>query len=246
MPHPDAPAEPLVAAPTPILPNQKVRLAIGGLGLPSDSMNRQLADLLTAELSRAQGLGLVDRQSFDKVLRELQLNLSGLVRAKDAVRVGKLLRAEWFLLGSTASSGASNAVIARIVDAQTGVMRDVGVFPCGDASPALAAKLAEFVRACRRAGNDAKPGVFLAVGTFQDLSVNDRLGNSRSDAGSTDRGLSRLGSDYAGARVRGCVAAESLDLAGLTDTSASALPRMQSAFWLVDGVYQSYEASKYG
>ena len=245
--HPNAPAEFPVTAPTPILPDQKVRLAIGGLGLPDDSMNRQLADLLTAELSRAQGLELVDRQSFDKVLRELELNLSGLVRAKDAVRVGKLLRAEWFLLGSTASSGASNAVIARIVDTQTGVMRDVGVFPFGDASPALAAKLAEFVRTCRRAGSDAKPGVFLAVGTFQDLSVNNRLGEfpaqmraqlTKAYQGS---GVAMLEREYVNALLQEV----RLDLAGLTDTSASALPRMQSAFWLVDGAYQSYETSEY-
>jgi hypothetical protein len=245
--HPNAAVEPQVALPTAVLPSQKVRLAIGGLGLPDDSMNRQLADLVTAELSGAKGLELVDRQSFDKVLRELELDLSGMVRAKEAVRVGKLLRAEWFLLGSTASSGASNAVIARIVDAQTGVMRDAGVFPCDDASPALAAKLAEFVRACRRAGGDTKPRVFLAVGTFQDLSLNNRLGEFPAQMRAQlikayqGSGVTMLEREYVNALLQEV----RLDLAGLTDTSASALPRMQSAFWLVDGVYQSYETSGY-
>ena len=127
--HPNAPTRPAVVPEPPLDPSHRVRLAIGWLGLPDEARNGQVADLLTAELSRAKGLELVDRQSLGTVLRELELNLSGVTRAKDAVRVGKLLHAEWFLLGSTVPAGGSNAVIARIVDARTGVMRDVGVFP---------------------------------------------------------------------------------------------------------------------
>jgi len=149
---------------------------VGWLGLPDETRNGQVADLLTAELTGAKSLELVDRQSLGKVLRELELDLSGIVRAKDAVRVGKLLKADWFLLGSAYTVGGSNAMVARIVDARTGILREVGIFPCDGTVPIMATKLAEFVRGCRQASSEAKPHVFLAVGTFHDLSVNNRLG----------------------------------------------------------------------
>src|SRR5436190_5823531 len=112
---------------TPIRLTEKVRLAIGGLGLSDENQNHELADLVLAELSNAEGLAIVDRQSLDKVLRELAMSLSGLVRAKDAVRVGKLLHADWFLLGSAASVSGTNSLVVRIVDARTGIMRDGAV-----------------------------------------------------------------------------------------------------------------------
>ena len=243
--HPNSPAEPAVAAPKPLLPSQNVRLAIGSLGLPDDSQNRQLGDLLTAELSGTKGLELVERQSLDRVLGELQLNLSGLVRARDAVRVGKLLRAEWFLLGTTAPAGAGKAVVARIVDAQTGIMRDVGVFTDDGARAGLATKLAQFVRDCRQAGSASKPRLFLAVGTFRDLSVNNRLAEfptqlrARLIQAYQGSGVTLLEREHVDALLQEV----RLDLAGLTETSGAPAPRMQSAFWLVDGYYQSYETS---
>ena len=243
----ERPAQPEVVPAVPIPLSHNVRLAIGWLGLPNQAQNLEVADLLTVELTGAKGLELVERKSLDRVLGELELNLAGLVRAKDAVRAGKLLKAEWFVLGSTAPAGAGNAVIARIVDAQTGVMRDVGVFPCDGLSPALATKLAQFVRACRQAGSEAKPRVFLAVGTFQDLSLNNRLGEFPQQLRTQlieayqGSGVTLLEREYVNALLQEV----RLDLAGLIDSRAAALPRMQSGFWLVDGAYQSYETSGY-
>src|ERR1035441_8352469 len=245
--HPGAPTQTAVLPEAPIDPSHRVRLAIGWLGLPDEVRNGQVADLLTAELTGAKGLELVDRQSLGTVLRELELNLSGLVRAKDAVRVGKLLHAEWFLLGNTAPAGASKAVIARIVDARTGVMRDVGVFSCDGASLTIAKELGEFVRGCRQAGGETKPHRFLAVGTFQDLSVNNRLGEFPAQLRAQlieayrGSGITMLEREHVSALLQEV----RLDLAGLTETSTAAPPRMQSAFWLVDGSYQSYETSGY-
>ena len=243
----DRPSQPEVVAAAPISPSHPVRLAIGWLGLPDEAANLQVADLLTAELTGAKGLELVERQSLDRVLGELQLNLSGLVRANDAVRVGKLLKAEWFLLGNTAPAGTGKAVIARIVDAQTGVMREVGVFPGDAASPRLAATLADFVRGCRQASSETRPHVFLAVGTFQDFSLNNRLAEFPGQL------RAQLIEAYQGSgvtllereQVNALLQEVRLDLAGLTETSTAGLPRMQSAFWLVDGYYQSYETSGY-
>jgi len=243
----ERPSQPEVVAAEPIPPSHSVRLAVGWLGLPGEAQNLQVTDLLTAELSNAKGLELVDRQSLNAALHELELSLSGLVRAKDAIRMGKLLKAEWFLLGSSVLTGSSNAVVARIVDAQTGMMRDVGVFPCNGASLTIAKELGEFVRGCRQAGGETKPHVFLAVGTFQDLSVNNRLGEFPAQLRAQlieaygGSGITMLEREHVSALLQEV----RLDLAGLTETSAEAPRRIQSAFWLVDGSYQSYETSGY-
>ena len=106
-----------------------VRLAIGGLGLADNEANGRLGDLVTADLTGAPGYVLVERPALDVVLRELNLNWSGFVRAGDAVRAGKLLKVDWFLLGTEATLNGTNSLVVRVVDARTGIMRDAGVLP---------------------------------------------------------------------------------------------------------------------
>ena len=233
------------AAPMALPLSQPVRLAIGSLGLADDEQNRQLDDLITAELTGAKGFDLVERQSLDTVLKEINLGLSGLVRAKDAVRVGKLVRADWFLLGTPVKLHGINSIAVRLVDARTGVMRDGGIF-AQKAAPELAADLAGFVRQSRQAAAEASPRVYLAIGTFEDLSVNNR----QADFPTQLRGyltaayqhskvtlLEREYVDILQQEMR-------LDLAGLTEERDTNTPvQMQSAFWLVNGYFQSYKTS---
>jgi hypothetical protein len=167
--------QPIQAMPTPVALDlsKPLRLAIGGLGLPDDEQNRQLGDLISVDLNGAKGLNLLDRQSLDAILKEMNLTLSGLVRAQDAIRVGKLLRADWFLLGTSTTFQGTNSIVVRLVDARTGVMRDGEVFP-QKAVTELATNLAGFVLQSRLAAAEARPRLFLAIGTFEDLSVNNR------------------------------------------------------------------------
>lgn len=240
---------PKMTPPRPVDRNARVRLAIGSLGLPGQEENRRLSDLLTAQLTGTQGLDLVDRASLDKVLKELELSAAGIGRAKDAVRVGNLLKADWFLLGTgTALTNRPNAVVARIVDVQTGVMLDVGLVQ-NDGNPVtLAAGLAGFVRDCRQNAGESSGRVYLAIGSFQDLSFNNRQEKFLSELHAF------LTSAYRGTKValvereyvNALLNEVRLDLAGLTEESASsAAPRMQSAFWLLDGFYQSYETTTF-
>ena len=71
--NPNLPTQPEVVASVPITPSRPVRLAIGWLGLPDETQNSQVTDLLTAELTGAKGLELVERRSLDKVLREMEM-----------------------------------------------------------------------------------------------------------------------------------------------------------------------------
>ncbi|MCL4180846.1 MAG: hypothetical protein KJ072_24250, partial [Verrucomicrobia bacterium] len=144
-------------------PEQRVRLAIGGLGLP-EPVTRETVDLLTALLTNEPDLDLVERQSLDRVLAEIHLALSGLVRANDAVRVGHLLQADWFLLGSVVAAGGNSTVIARVVDARTGVLIDAGAFEFAGGTMRLSEQLAAFLLNSRRRGRTSDAASYLAIG----------------------------------------------------------------------------------
>ena len=231
---------------TPIDLKRPVRLAIGGLGRGDDEQNRQLEDLVLTDLTGAPGLELVERQSLDKVLQELNLGISHLVRAADAVRVGKLLKADWFLLGTQANINGTNIIVARLVDSRSGIMREAGVFSMDGSPVKLAADIADFVRQCRRDAASPKPKVFLAVGTFQDFSLNNRQAafptqlRTYLTAAYQNAGVTLLEREAADILYREM----QLDLAGLTENGDTNAPApLQPAYWLVDGDYQSYETT---
>jgi tetratricopeptide (TPR) repeat protein len=230
----------------PIALSHPVRLAVGGLGLTNNDQNQQLGDLVTVQLTGTPGFELVERQKLAAILQELNLSLNRFVRAKDAVRAGKLLRADWFLLGTAAKIDGTNSLVVRVVDAHTGIMRDAGVFPADQPPTELAADLAGFLRQSRQDAASAKLRVYLAVGAFEDLSVNNR----RADFPAQLSGY--LTAAYRGSRVtllerdyvETLLQEVRLDLAGLTEGNGTNLPvAMQSAFWLVSGQYQSYETT---
>lgn len=240
-------APPSVPPPAPLDLKKTVRLAIGGLGWHDDAANRDLDDLALADLTGTPGLELVDRQSLESVLRELNLSLAGLVRAGDAVRAGQLLHADWFLLGTQAALNGTNLLVVRNVDARTGVLRDAQFIPA-DANPAeLAATIADFVKASRQEAASPEPRVYLAIGGFSDLSVNNR------QAQFPARLRSYLTTAYQGTGIN-LVERDAvdlllqevrLDLAGLSTDAGHAPAAMQSAYWLVDGSYQSYETTNF-
>ena len=230
----------------PIDLKRPVRFAIGTLGFGGNEQNGAMQDLLLARLTGAPGLELVERQSVESILHELNLSMAGLVRAKDAVRVGKLLKVDWFLLGTEAKIAGTNSLVLRIVDARTGVMRDAAVFSAERPPTEIAANVAEFVRESRTSAATNRPRVFLAIGAFKDI------GMSAQQAAFPMQLRSYLTTAYRGTNVilleREVIDAlfqeARLDLAGLTEGSEANAPRqIQSAYWLVNGVYQSYETT---
>jgi tetratricopeptide (TPR) repeat protein len=235
----DRPASPVV----PVNPKRVVRLAVGNVGLASAEANARVSDLLLAQLSGATGLEMVDRQSLDKVLRELRLNIGGLVRAGEAVRAGKLLRADWFLLGTPLHVGATSNIMVRIVDARTGIFRETALIPIGAGPASIAIQLAGFIGQCRAKASTSNAPVYLALGALQDLSLNNRLAEfptqlrSWLTAAYQDSRFTMLERDH----VETLLQELRLDLAGLAETSEETAS-MQTAFWLVEANYQSYNS----
>ena len=60
-----------------------------------------LVSLLEVELSQKDGIELLERAKIDKLLQEQQLSVAGLLQRHNAVKVGRLLRVDAFLLLST-------------------------------------------------------------------------------------------------------------------------------------------------
>src|SRR5262249_3392828 len=148
--------------------------------------------------------------------------------------------------GTPSIVNGTNVVVVRIVDALTGIMRDAGMFPSGIAAPALAARLAGFVKQARLDAANPSMKSYLAIGAFEDLSLNSRQATLPREL------RSYLTAAYLGSTVtlleREFVSTLlqelNLDLAGLTESSSSELARpMQAAYWMVEGYYQSYETT---
>jgi tetratricopeptide (TPR) repeat protein len=231
-------------------PSRRIRMAVGWLGLPDEEQNRRAGDLVVADLSSEANLELVDRQSLAAVLREAALGLSGLVRADSAVRVGKLLRADWFLLGTSASINGHQYILARLVDARTGALRDLTALPNDQGPLRLAASVADFVRQSRHNASAGGRRTLVALGGFLDVSVNAH------QAGFGNQLRAHLLASFQGSPnvvilERECVdlllQEVRLDLAGMTEPSGSnSTDRMLTAMWMVEGTYQSYEARGQG
>ena len=232
----------------PIDLSKPIRLAIGGMGLADNELSRQLGDLATVQLTGTPGFILVERTSLDAVLRELNLSWSGFVRAKDAVQVGKLLKVDWFLLGTETQINGTNSLVVRMVDAHTGVMRDAEIFPSKNSPAKLASDLAAFARRTREDAAKARMRVYVALGGFEDLSPNNRradfLPQLRGYLTAAYRGgnVTLLEREY----VETLLQEMRLDLAGMTrEEGSNPSEAAQSAFWLVGGQYQSYETTNY-
>jgi TolB-like protein len=83
------------------------------------SLGDALAEMVSGQLSNAPGLVVVERMAINSVLRELEIQHSGLTTA-DAVRVGQGLNARKVVLGSVRRFGENTYIVtARLVDVAT-------------------------------------------------------------------------------------------------------------------------------
>jgi TolB-like protein len=106
----------------------------------------KVSDLLFAKLAARSELFLVDRNDLKKVLQEQELNLSGVVRPAEAVRVGQLTGAKILVLGSVLQVDRRLHLIARIMGTETSRVVGAAVDgKVGDELGPLVDKLADAV-----------------------------------------------------------------------------------------------------
>ena len=93
------------------------------LNLGPDAINRKMGEIvtemLTEELSNVPGIKLVERENLQKLLAELKLSFLGVTNPRLASQVGKMLNAQYMIIGAVSDVGASYVINARIVDVAT-------------------------------------------------------------------------------------------------------------------------------
>lgn len=228
-----------------------IRLAAIGFVPPKDAdnfraQNEALIDLLTVKLSAADGFQLIERSSIDSLTAELSLSLSQGRTTADSIRVGKLLQADWLLLGSVIQDAGADTLIARIVDARTGIIRDLVAIPFHRADLVnVVTALTGFITNSASRISETVPRIFLGIGGFENLGINELHSDFRKNL------RAALELEFAGSRfavvertmVNPLLQELRLNHGGLTEsTNPAALA--QPAFLLVDGIYQSYRAER--
>lgn len=91
-----------------------------GGGGAYDALKVGLAQLLINDLVATDGVKVVERTDIQKILDELELGHSGVADPDTAAKVGKLLGAEWLVLGTYFEMGGVLFVQSRIVRVETG------------------------------------------------------------------------------------------------------------------------------
>lgn len=219
------------------------RIAIGSFELASEKLDSKLADLIAAKLSVAPEIELVERRELNKSLDEASLTLARLTKAKDAIHVGAMVRADEFVLGTTFPINGTNRHIVRLVDARSGAIRAINVFHDDSLEP-LADKITSFVTTELKRPPQEKRD-YLAIGVIQNLGVNNRFsdfpaqmrGSIAANLSGKVTVLERNVISFLADEVR-------MNMAGLTESRGGTNSQMRLAFWIVDGFYQSYEVAK--
>jgi len=84
-----------------------------------DYLEGIVSGTLLFDLSNAPGLVVVDRASLDNILKEQELILSDLVKADNAVRVGKILGADYLLKGNYVFLGNDIRVNVSLINVES-------------------------------------------------------------------------------------------------------------------------------
>lgn len=110
---------------------QKIQIQKGNIALipftnktnPNNQENilgEMIIDLLKSNLQRSEsGLEFVDRVSVEDIIKELTLTLSGLVKDDEIKKVGRLLSANYLLLGDYETENNKLKISCRLVETET-------------------------------------------------------------------------------------------------------------------------------
>ena len=94
--------------------------------IDTDSKNVDIGlfnDIVSAELSCAEKIKLVDREQLDKLLREKSLKPNGMLNADDVSNIGTLLGADNFVSGSVREKNNKLLIFVKSISVKTGVIK---------------------------------------------------------------------------------------------------------------------------
>jgi TolB-like protein len=97
--------------------------SIGGGAASYDGIGKGMAEFLITDLARNANVVVVDRERIQQILQEQNLIKQGAVDPETAVRVGRLVGAQYAILGGFMNDGRGTMVLtARAVNMETGVV----------------------------------------------------------------------------------------------------------------------------
>lgn len=101
-------------------PNTLAVLYFENTGNPElEPLKVGLADMMISDLQDAEPVKVVERARLQSILDELELGHSGVVDPDSAAKVGKLLGAEWMILGSYFELMGTLHISAKLVRVET-------------------------------------------------------------------------------------------------------------------------------
>jgi hypothetical protein len=89
------------------------------------SLGSQIGDILTARLSIYDQFQLVERKKLEELLKEHEMNLSGMVDTSEAVKVGRMLGARIMIFGRAFTVDKDLYFVAKIVGTETSRVKGV-------------------------------------------------------------------------------------------------------------------------
>jgi curli biogenesis system outer membrane secretion channel CsgG len=88
-------------------------------------LGQQLGDILSARMSIYEQFQLVERKKLEELLKEHQLNLTGIVDTNQAMKVGKLLGAKIMVFGRAFPVDKDLFIVAKIIGTETSQVKGV-------------------------------------------------------------------------------------------------------------------------
>ena len=161
----------LVAYPVAILPFEE-------RGSGAAGMAGKVGDILFAKLVTEPDLQLVDRADLKKTTDELGLNVSGMVSADKAVKLGELTGAKILVSGSVIEAGGSLFLVAKVIGTETS--RVVGASVKGSARDNLVGLTEKLADATAKVIRDRSGELVAKPRTDQDViaDLKKALGDS--------------------------------------------------------------------
>jgi len=113
-----------------------------------DGMGTGIMDLLITDLASGTKVRVVDRERVNKLLEEQNLTKAGAIDAQTAVRLGKILGAQYMITGGFMSTGKQMVLTARAISVESSqILSPERVQDNGDDVLALIGKMSEKLNA---------------------------------------------------------------------------------------------------
>ncbi len=155
-PPPQAPDPPPQAQDSVFQSSDQERVKIAVLDFRSLMVSEEFG-IAVAEIFRTKIVGLgnytvIERGMIEQVLKEQELQLTGAVDSETAIEIGKLVGAQFVIIGSIMKTGTVYTINARLIEVETGIAK-VGENITGQSEDEIPDMVAELImKMIRKAG----------------------------------------------------------------------------------------------